>query len=116
MNVSSIATAEPFTTKDGSTIRELHHTLVQSLAEASLPIDAATQRHHHAVTEEIYLVLEGTGQMEVDGSRRRVGPGDAVLIPAGARHQITAETPLRFLCCCAPAYSDEDTCFDEPGM
>ena len=50
---------------------------------------------------------------EVDGSHQRVGPGDAaVLIPAGARHQITAETPLRFLCCCAPPYSDEDTFFD----
>jgi mannose-6-phosphate isomerase-like protein (cupin superfamily) len=40
--------------------------------------------------------------MEVDGSRRHVVAGDAILIPAGARHQITAETPLRFLCCCAP--------------
>ncbi len=29
--------ATPFTTKDGSTIREYLHTIVQSLAEASLP-------------------------------------------------------------------------------
>jgi len=97
----------------GSTIRELHHTDEQSLAEASLPAGAQTQRHFHAVTEEIYFLLEGTGEMEVDGSHQRVGPGDAVLIPAGARHQITAETALRFLCCCAPAYSDADTFFDE---
>jgi mannose-6-phosphate isomerase-like protein (cupin superfamily) len=115
MNVSSIAGAEPFTTKDGSTIRELHHTFVQSLAEASLGAGAETRRHYHAVTEEIYFVLEGEGQMEVDDLHRRVGPGDAVLIPAGARHQITAETPLRFLCCCAPAYSDDDTFFDGPA-
>jgi mannose-6-phosphate isomerase-like protein (cupin superfamily) len=50
--------------------------------------------------------------MEVDGERRLVGPGEAVLIPAGAWHQIRAETPLRFLCCCAPPYSHEDTFFD----
>ena len=50
--------------------------------------------------------------MEIDGPRRRVAPGDAVLIPAGARHQITAETALRFLCSCAPPYSDADTFFD----
>jgi len=42
-----------------------------------------------------------------------VGPGDAVLIPPGAVHPIRADEDmdgeLRFLCCCAPAYSDEDT-------
>jgi mannose-6-phosphate isomerase-like protein (cupin superfamily) len=114
MEVSSIAGAEAFTTKDGSTIRELHHTAEQSLAEASLPAGKQTQRHYHAVTEEIYFLLEGTGAMEVDGSRQQVGPGDAVLIPAGAFHQITAETPLRFLCTCAPPYSDADTFFGEP--
>jgi mannose-6-phosphate isomerase-like protein (cupin superfamily) len=40
-------------------------------------------------------------------------PGDAILIPPGARHQIRAEdTRLRFLCCCVPPYSDSDTFFD----
>jgi mannose-6-phosphate isomerase-like protein (cupin superfamily) len=112
MNVTSLATAEPFTTKDGSTIRELHHTEEQSLAEATLATGQATQRHYHGRTEEIYFMLEGSGEMEVDGSRRSVGPGDAVLIPAGARHQIVASSPLRFLCCCAPPYSHEDTFFD----
>ena len=53
MRVRSLAAAEPFTTKDGSTIRELHRSEVQSLAES----------------------------------------------------------PLRFLCCCVPAYEHEDTFF-----
>ena len=55
MDVSSLAGAEAFTTKDGSTIRELHHTALQSLAEASIPAGEQTQRHYHAVTEEIYF-------------------------------------------------------------
>jgi mannose-6-phosphate isomerase-like protein (cupin superfamily) len=112
MNVSSLVGAEPFTTKDGSTIRELHHTAEQSLAEASLPAGAQTQRHYHVVTEEIYFLLEGEGELELDGERRDVSPGDAILIPPGARHTIEARTPLRFLCCCAPPYSHEDTFFD----
>ena len=112
MRVESLASAEAFTTKDGSTIRELHHTDEQSLAEATLAPDQATERHYHARTEEIYFLLEGEGEMEVDGDRRRVGPGDAVLIPAGAWHQIRAGTPLRFLCCCAPPYAHSDTFFD----
>ena len=112
MQVESLASAESFTTKDGSTIRELHHTGVQSLAEAALEPGQATERHYHARAEEIYFLLEGEGEMEIDGERRRVGPGDAILIPAGARHQIRAEAPLRFLCCCAPPYSHDDTLFD----
>ncbi len=42
MNVSSLAGATAFTTKDGSTIRELHHTAEQSLAEASVPAGTQT--------------------------------------------------------------------------
>jgi mannose-6-phosphate isomerase-like protein (cupin superfamily) len=117
VQVRSRADAEPFTTKDGSTIRELlgtqHGTANQSLAEATLEPGQATQRHYHARSEELYVLLEGTGEMEIDGATRRVGPGDAILIPPGARHQITAgDAPLRFLCCCAPQYSHDDTYFD----
>ena len=112
MHVTSLAEVEPFTTKDRSTIREFHHTEAQSVAEARLAPGQATERHYHARTEEIYFVLEGEGQMEVDGDRRRIVAGDAILIPPGARHQIRAEGPLRFLCCCAPPYTHDDTFFE----
>ena len=112
MQLTSLATVEPFTTKDGSTIRELHHTREQSLAEASLAEGQSTQRHYHRATEEIYLVLEGRGELEIDGERRAVAPGDAALIPPGAWHEIRALEPLRFLCCCAPPYRHEDTFFE----
>jgi mannose-6-phosphate isomerase-like protein (cupin superfamily) len=112
VKVASLDAARAFTTADGSTIRELWHTDAQSLAEASLGPDQATTRHYHAVSEEIYFLLEGRGRMEIDGEVREVGRGDAVLIPPGAWHQITAGAELRFLCCCAPPYSDDDTFFE----
>ena len=90
MQVRSRDHARPFTTKDGSTIRELHHTERQSLAEATLEDGQATQRHFHRQSEEIYVVLEGEGDLEIDGQVRRLGPGDAALIPAGAWHEIRA--------------------------
>jgi mannose-6-phosphate isomerase-like protein (cupin superfamily) len=107
----------PFTTKDGSTIRSLLDlsnapVASQSLAEASLPPGCATERHYHRLSEEFYYLLEGCGMMEIDGEKRPIGPGDAVLIPAGAWHQVTAIEPLRFLCCCAPPYSHDDTFFE----
>jgi mannose-6-phosphate isomerase-like protein (cupin superfamily) len=104
--------AAPFVTKDGSTIREYHHSSLQSLAEASLASGAATQRHYHARSEEIYLIVEGGGELEVDGERQDVGPGDAILIPAGAWHQLRAGADgARLLCCCVPPYTDDDTYF-----
>ncbi len=112
MKISSPPTTEPFTTKDGSTIRELHHTALQSLAEASLEPGQMTERHYHVRTEEIYVVVEGAGELEIEGERHRVGVGDAALIPPGAWHQIRAVGQLRFLCCCAPPYSNDDTHFD----
>lgn len=117
MIVRSLAEAKAFTTADGSTIRELLGLPTapvrnQSLAEATLAPRQATERHYHAETEEIYYVVEGSGEMELDGELRSVGVGDAVLIPPGAWHQIrAADERLRFLCCCAPAYRHEDTYF-----
>ncbi|MES2476182.1 MAG: cupin domain-containing protein [Verrucomicrobiota bacterium] len=107
----------PFTTKDGSTIRsllDLSNAPVanQSLAEATLPQDSKTERHYHRLSEEIYYLIDGLGIMEIDGEEREVGPGDAILIPPGAWHQIRAIEPLRFLCCCAPPYAHEDTYFE----
>lgn len=106
----------PFTTKDGSSIRsllDLSNAPVrnQSLAEASLAAGAEIERHYHRLSEEFYYVTDGHGVMEVDGVEREVSAGDAILIPPGAWHRIHAVEPLRFLCCCSPPYSHEDTCF-----
>ena len=110
--------AQPFTTADGSTIRvlldaEQGGAREQSLAEATLAPGQETERHYHARTEEIYYVLEGEGEMEVDGERASVAAGNAVLLPPRAWHQIraTGAAELRFLCCCAPPYTHEDTYF-----
>ena len=107
----------PFTTKDGSTIRsllDLSNAPVkeQSLAEATLLEGGETERHYHKVSEEIYYILSGQGVMEISGEVQEVGPGDAILIPAGDWHQIRAVSEMRFLCCCAPPYEHEDTYFE----
>ena len=112
MELRSLADAEPFTTKDGSTIRELHHTRAQSLAEGRLEPGQATQRHYHARAGEVYFVTEGGGVLEVDGVVRDVREGDAVLIPPGARHELIAGPEgVRILCMCAPPYAHDDTFF-----
>ncbi len=117
MEIRNLENQAPFTTADGSTIRSILDRAnapvqQQSLAEARLAAGQATQRHYHKETEEIYFILEGRAEMEVDGETREVAPGDAILLPPGAWHVIRAQTPLRFLCSCAPPYSHEDTYFE----
>ena len=53
--------------------------------------------------------------MRLGEQEREVGPGDTVVIAPGVRHKIWAGSgePLRLLCCCAPAYSHEDTVITE---
>ncbi len=116
MDVWNIAAVEPFATKDGSEIRELLNSgnsciRNQSLAEARLAPGASTTPHHHPRTEEIYYILSGKGRMRIEADVRTVGPGDAIAIPPGARHQITnsGDVELKFLCCCAPGYAHDDT-------
>ena len=119
MHIQQLSQQQSFTTKDGSQIRsilDLTNAPVkqQSLAEATLQAQSSTDRHYHRKSEELYFILEGEGVMELDGSTKPIGPGDAILIPPNAWHQITASntSQLRFLCCCSPPYSHEDTYFE----
>ncbi len=119
IDVRSLGTVEPFVTKDGSLIRELcgipsGGTSWHSVAEATLEPGQATERHYHAESEEVYFILEGEGDMELDGEAAHVTVGDAIPIPPGAWHTLrnTGDRALRLLCTCAPPYRHEDTFFE----
>jgi mannose-6-phosphate isomerase-like protein (cupin superfamily) len=116
MHLSRLDDLEPFTTLDGSTIRELvgpawTPARNQSLAEASVPPGGRTAAHFHRRTEELYFFTAGRGRLRVGEAERAVAPGDCAVIPPGTVHELVNEgaEPLVLLCCCAPAYSHEDT-------
>lgn len=46
------------------------------------------QYHRHR--QELWTIVAGSGEVELDGARRHVGLGDQVQIPAVARHRIAA--------------------------
>ena len=116
MDVKNLNEVPPFTTKDGSEIRELlaHRNSAirnQSLAEARLPVGGATQEHYHPRAEEIYYITHGTGKIRIENETIDVKPGVAIAIPPGQIHKLwnTGSEILRLLCCCAPAYEHNDT-------
>jgi mannose-6-phosphate isomerase-like protein (cupin superfamily) len=116
MHVSKLEDLERFTTLDGSTIREIvgpawTPARNQSLAEATVPVGGATSAHFHRQAEELYFFTSGRGRLRMGDIERDVEPGDCAVIPPGTVHKLwnTGQDPLVLLCCCAPAYSDEDT-------
>jgi mannose-6-phosphate isomerase-like protein (cupin superfamily) len=119
MHLSKLDDLTPFTTLDGSTIREIAgvggpdsaRARNQSLAEATVPVGGLTIAHYHRQAEELYFFTAGRGRMTLGDEVRDVAAGDCVVIPPGQVHELvnTGDEPLVLLCCCAPAYSHEDT-------
>ena len=60
---------------------------------------------HNQEQEEVYVVLEGTGEMCLGEERLLLQAGQAVYIPPGVFHQMTnlADTPMKMLYCYGPA-------------
>ena len=60
---------------------------------------------HNQTQEEVYFVLEGTGEICLGEERQIVSSGQAVFIPPGVFHQMTnlGQTPLKMLYCYGPA-------------
>jgi mannose-6-phosphate isomerase-like protein (cupin superfamily) len=83
----------------------------QSLAEARVAPGGETAEHYHRRAEEIYYFVAGAGRMRLGDEEAGVKTGDCAVIPPGTPHKLwnTGEDPLILLCCCAPAYSDDDT-------
>ena len=107
---------EPFTTADGSTIRELAgvpsgNAINQSLAQATVPPGGETIEHFHRQSEEIYHFTAGAGRMRLGAQEAEVRAGDTVVIAPGVPHKLWngGDDDLVLLCCCAPPYSHEDT-------
>jgi len=116
MKVTTLAEVDSFITLDGSEIREVAgpargDAANQSLAEATVDPGGETAEYYHRVTEEIYFFTHGRGRMRLGEHERDVEAGACVVIRPGLRHKLwnTGSEPLRLLCCCAPAYSHEDT-------
>jgi len=76
-----------------------------SVGMVTLDPDGGQVPWHNQEQEELYVVLEGEGEMCLGEERRLLGTGQAVYIPPRVFHQITnvGASPMRLLYCYGPA-------------
>jgi mannose-6-phosphate isomerase-like protein (cupin superfamily) len=53
-----------------------------------IPPGGEQRAHSHPDSEQVYVIVRGTGRMRVAGDSEQVAEGDLVFIPPGAAHGI----------------------------
>jgi mannose-6-phosphate isomerase-like protein (cupin superfamily) len=106
--------AEEFETEERCFITELLNDECSpelSIARARVEPGVTTAWHKLTGTGERYLIVSGTGRMEMDGAEPAdVSAGDTVCIPAGTPQRITStgSEDLTFFAVCTPRFRPEN--------
>ena len=106
-------TKTEFYTSEGCFMTELSNTpddAAVSIARARVLPGVTTRWHRVKGTAERYLIVEGTGRVDVENAPSRdVAAGDVVFIPPSWRQRIsnTGAGNLVFLAICTPRFTAE---------
>jgi mannose-6-phosphate isomerase-like protein (cupin superfamily) len=111
--IKHINFGKEFPTPERCSIIELSNTqddLEASIARARVRSGVTTRWHRVVGTAERYVILEGSGRVEVGSlPPEDVSPGDVVLIPPSCRQRISniGQADLIFLAICTPRFRPE---------
>lgn len=77
-----------------------------SIVRARVEPGVSTRWHYLEGITERYVILDGLGEVEIDGELKTVGRGDIVIFPPGCRQRIsnTGKDDLIFLAICSPRF------------
>ena len=81
---------------------------VASVHQVDIQLDAQT--HYHKKMTEIYVVLEGSGAIELDGQTFPVKPMTSIMIRPGCRHRAVGK--MKIINIAIPAFDPADEWFD----
>jgi mannose-6-phosphate isomerase-like protein (cupin superfamily) len=109
----------PFQAADGATVFELlspKNSIAKNISIASGYLESGkfAKPHFHKVSEEIYYILSGRGQIRFGTTLFDIKTGDAIIVPVEMIHALIntdQEKPLKVLAIETPAYSDDDIFF-----
>ena len=84
---------ERYIVKDNTTLKNL------VVSSTRLNPNKSTSGHKHERQEEVYMFIEGKGNMQLDDETFSVYPGDTVLIEDGVFHRVYAnDEEMYFIC------------------
>lgn len=77
----------------------------------SIPVEGEIGEETHDDGDQFFRVEEGEGEVIVDGRTTRIESGSAIVIPAGARHNILnkGEEPLKLYTLYGPPHHADGT-------
>ncbi len=80
-----------------------------SIARARVEPGVTTRLHRLMGIQEIYIITEGLGKVEIGNLIRKVEKGDIAIVPAGVSQCVTnvGDTDLLFYCVCTPAFRED---------
>ncbi len=73
--------------------------------------EETAELHYHKIMEEIYFILAGEGEIELDGIWSKVKEEDCIAIPVGVKHRIkniSKKKQLKFLSINSPHWQADD--------
>lgn len=76
-----------------------------AVTEERMPAGRSERRHRHAAARQLFYVLSGTLHIDLEGSQHRLSPAQALAVPPGTAHRVSAPGPgnVRFLVISAPS-------------
>ncbi len=107
--ITQLDTIEPVPCPCGLASRAFGGDEVASLHLVEISVDSVV--HYHKKMTELYLVLEGEGNVELDGTVFPVKPMTAIMIKPGCRHRAVGK--LRVVNIPIPAFDPADEWFDD---
>jgi mannose-6-phosphate isomerase-like protein (cupin superfamily) len=81
-----------------------------SVTWVDVPSGAEQRSHSHEESEQVYIVVKGSGKMRVAGDEEQVGEGDLIFIPPSTEHCIVNDgpDPLVYITAASPPVSMEE--------
>ncbi len=81
-----------------------------SVTWVEVPPGAQQRQHSHEESEQVYVIVAGSGVMRVAGDEERVQEGDLVFIPPASDHGLVndGEETLSYVAAASPPVSMEE--------
>jgi mannose-6-phosphate isomerase-like protein (cupin superfamily) len=91
------------------------HSEHMTFAHWEIAAGAADLHEHHHRQEEVWNIVEGELILVVGSEERRLGPGDAAVIPSNTRHSVKVVGRCRAIIVDHPVRLDLPTNDDQPA-